>query len=312
MNSSRVMAVLRIDLRQLRRSKDFWIPMALLAGIFFVLIPTVLLLSISAIGNVHAVQQISQALNILPDAVKARIPGGTPQAQTSYALAVYLFAPLAIVVPLTISTAVGANIIVGERERGTGEFLAHSPAQESEIYLGKLIASVIPGLLATMIGFAIYSVIVNLIVGPDIGGGIFFPTSDWWILMFWVVPPFILLALSLVVRLSARVRSAAAAQQASALVTLPLILIAAGQTLGALFGAGAETGWLVGVVAWLAALLGISRGARSVTRERLLGIAPVKAKHGRPAGSPPPPPQKLAAPHIEAPPPPPVMPGRDP
>jgi ABC-type Na+ efflux pump permease subunit len=310
MNGRRVMAVLRIDLRQLGRSKDFWIPMALLAAIFFVVIPTVLLLSINAIGNVRVIQQVSQALDVLPDAVKARIPGGTPQAQTSYALAVYLFAPLAIVVPLTISTAVGANIIVGERERGTGEFLAHSPAGESEIYLGKLIASVIPGLLATMIGFGIYSVIVNVIVGPDIPGGMFFPTTDWWILMFWVVPPFILLALSLVVRLSAKVRSAAAAQQAAGLVTLPLILIAAGQTSGALFGAGPETGWLLGAAAWFGALLGISRGARSVTRERLLGIAPMKAKHRRPAGSPPPPPQKLHAPHIEAPPPPPLMPER--
>ena len=102
MNWSRMFAVLRVDLRQLRKSKDFWIPMALLAGLFFIIIPTILLLSINSIGNVRVVQQISQTLNVLPESVKARIPGGTPQAQTSYALAVYLFAPLAIVVPLTI------------------------------------------------------------------------------------------------------------------------------------------------------------------------------------------------------------------
>jgi ABC-2 type transport system permease protein len=62
---------------------------------------------------------------------------------------VYLFAPVAVVVPLTISTAVGAATIVGERERGTGEFLAHSPADVREIYLGKLIASLIPGYVTT-------------------------------------------------------------------------------------------------------------------------------------------------------------------
>ena len=59
-------------------------------------------------------------------------------------------------VPLTISTAVGAATIVGERERGTGEFLAHSPAGVREIYLGKLIASLIPGYFTTIVGFGFY------------------------------------------------------------------------------------------------------------------------------------------------------------
>jgi ABC-type Na+ efflux pump permease subunit len=269
-NWSRTLAILRTDLRQLRQSKDFWIPMAILAALFFVLIPTVLLLTLSRLGNVSVLQQVVQAIELLPERVQSAIPGTTPEARASYAMAVYLFAPLAIVVPLTISTAVGANIIVGETERGTGEFLAHSPATEREIFTGKLIASVVPGYLATVIGFGIYALIVNTIVGGELGGW-FFPTADWWLLMFWVVPPFIILALSLVVRVSARVRSAAAAQQTSGLITLPLILISAGQAGGSLFGFEGA-GWYVGGLAWLGATLGVIRGPRTLTRERLLGV----------------------------------------
>src|SRR5205085_1353188 len=110
---------------------------------------------------------------------KAAIHGFSPAGRTSYALAVFLFAPLAVIVPMTISTAVGANILVGEKERGTGEFLAHSPATEREIYLGKLIASLVPGYLTTVVGFFVYALIVNLIVGPQVGGW-FFPTGGWW------------------------------------------------------------------------------------------------------------------------------------
>ena len=40
---------------------------------------------------------------------RTRVQGDTPTAQAGYALAVYLFAPVAVVVPLTISTAVGAR-----------------------------------------------------------------------------------------------------------------------------------------------------------------------------------------------------------
>jgi len=276
--------VARTDLKQLLQAKDFWGPMVGLGAIFFCVVPTILLFSLTSIAGVDAVEQISQTLEVLPDRAQASIEeatggsagddgggGSTPQGQASYALAVFLFAPVAVVVPLTISTAVGAATIVGERERGTGEFLAHSPAGIREIYLGKLLASLLPGYATTVVGFGIYSLIVNLIVGPEVGGW-FFPTTQWWILMAWVVPPFLALTLSLVLRLSARVKSTAAAQQASGLVSLPLIMVAYSQSTGALFG-GTKVTWVIGGIAWVLALTGLRRGMRAVSRARLLGVA---------------------------------------
>src|SRR2546421_4866798 len=255
---SRLWVIARTELRQLRQSPDFWLPMLILAGLFFVVLATFLLFAITHVHNDPVVARVATTLDVLPAGAKAAIHGFSPAGRTSYALAVYLFAPLAVIVPMTISTAVGANALVGEKERGTGEFLAHSPATEREIYLGKLLASLLPGYLTTVVGFGIYAVIVNLIVGPQVGGW-FFPTSDWWILMFWVVPPFLAITLSVVLRLSGRVRSGAAAQQASGLVTLPLIVVAYAQSSGVLLGAG-STAIALGGVAWLVALLGLWRG----------------------------------------------------
>ena len=268
---NRVWIVARSDLRQLIEDKGFWMPMLILGAIFFLIIPTILLLTITKIGNVEVVSQMSQTLKVLPQAAQAQIKGTSDQGRTAYALAVFLLAPVAIVVPLTISTAIGASTIVGERERGTGEFLAHSPAHEREIYLGKLIASLLPGYGTTLLGFGVYSLIVNLFVGPEVGGW-FFPTSQWWVLMLWVVPPFLALTLSIVLRLSARVKSTAAAQQAAGLVTLPMIGIAYSQSTGALFGAK-SAGLYLGVLAWIVAAFGLSRGMRAVSRSRLLGVA---------------------------------------
>jgi ABC-type transport system involved in multi-copper enzyme maturation permease subunit len=270
MNWRRVRAVAGNDLRQLRHSPDFWAPMLVLASLFFVIIPTVLLLTITRIGSVGTVKNVSAALEVLPESAQQAIRGDSDADRTGYALAVYLFAPMAVIVPMTISTAVGANTLVGEKEKGTGEFLAHSPASEREIYLGKLIASLLPGYLTTLVGFGLYSLSVNVIVGPSVGGW-FFPTPAWWVLMLWVVPPFLAITLSVVLRLSARVKSAAAAQQASGLVTLPLIMISYAQSTGGLLGAGSAGFW-VGLCAWTAAVLGLMRGARAVTRPRLLGV----------------------------------------
>ncbi|MBK9178423.1 MAG: ABC transporter permease subunit [Acidimicrobiales bacterium] len=271
MNRDRMLTVARTDLRQLRQARDFWLPMVILGALFFVLLPTILLLSITSVGDIQAVRQISDALEVLPERAQQAIRGDTDAGRASYALAVFLFAPVAVVVPLTIATAIGASTIVGERERGTGEFLAHSPADVGEIYLGKLIASLLPGYATTIVGFGVYSLIVNLIVGPEVGGW-FFPTSEWWVLMLWVVPPFLAFTLSIVLRLSARVKSTVAAQQAAGLVSLPLILVAYSQSTGALFGA-ASSGWIIGAIAWVLAGVGLVRGMRSVNRSRLLGVA---------------------------------------
>jgi len=268
---SRLATIARTDLKQLIQAKDFWVPMVGLGAIFFFVVPTFLLLVVTRVSNVAIVEQLSSAIKVLPTVAQDQIKGSTGQAKAAYALAVFLFAPVAVVVPLTISTAVGAATIVGERERGTGEFLAHSPAGVREIYLGKLIASLVPGYLTTIVGFGLYSIIVNLIVGPQVGGW-FFPTPQWWVLMLWVVPPFLALTLALVLRLSARVKSTAAAQQASGLVSLPLIMIAYSQSTGALFGAAALS-WIIGAVTWVAAIWALRRGVRSMTRARLLGVA---------------------------------------
>lgn len=272
MNWSRMWTVARTDLKQLIQARDFWIPMTILGGLFFVVIPTILLFTITQIGNIEVAASVSNALEVLPPSAQEQLRGDSAEGRTGYALAVFLFAPVAVIVPLTISTAVGAATIVGEREKGTGEFLAHSPAGVREIYIGKLIASLIPGYVTTAVGFGLYSIIVNLTVGPDVGGW-FFPTRQWWIMILWVLPPFLAICLSLVLRLSARVRSTAAAQQASGLISLPLIIIAYSQATGVLLGAG-YIPLILGGLAWVIALVSLTRGVRSVTRSRLLGVGP--------------------------------------
>lgn len=270
MNIDRMLTVARIDLRRLFKSKDYWIPMGFLAAVFFVGLPFLLLTIVTSTTSSDLVNKIGEVLQSLPGPVQENVVGDTPAARGAYMLAVYLLAPVAIVVPLTISSAVGAHAIVGERERGTGEFLAHSPLTEREIFLGKMLASVVPGFAATAVGFGIYSLLVNLKVGPLVGGW-FFPTPGWWVLIVWVVPPFIAMALSVILWVSSKVRSTAAAQQAATLVSLPVIFAAYGVSSGLLINP-VLAALAVGVVAWTLAVAGLVSGSRSLERERLLGF----------------------------------------
>ena len=160
--------IARTDLRQLLQARDFWLPLTIVALLFFVIIPTFLLLILGSVKDANLANKLSDVVGSLPEGPAGQAcTGRRARRSASYALAVYLFAPLAIIVPLTVSSAVGAHTIVGERERGSGEFLAHSPATERQIYLGKLMASLIPGYFTAAMGFLLYSLVVNLIVGPQ-------------------------------------------------------------------------------------------------------------------------------------------------
>lgn len=270
MRFDRILTVAHIDLRRLFKSKDYWIPMGFLASVFFIGLPFLLLTIVTSTTSGDLVNKIGEVLRTLPGPIQDNVVGNTPEARGAYMLAVYLLAPVAIVVPLTISSAVGAHAIVGERERGTGEFLAHSPLTEREIFFGKMLASLVPGFLATGVGFAIYSLLVNFKVGPLVGGW-FFPTPGWWILIIWVVPPFIAVALSVILWVSSKVRSTAAAQQAATLVSLPVIFAAYAVSSGLLINP-VIAGFAVGVLAWMLAAIGLMTGSRALNRESLLGF----------------------------------------
>lgn len=266
-----VRAIASADLRRLFKSKDYWIPLMTLATLFFVLLPLVALSVVGKLANTSMAQQLAGMVDSIPVGISQSLPADDPAAQAAYLIAVYMLAPIAIIVPLTISVAVASNAIVGERERGTGEFLAHSPLTMNEIYFGKLLASLVPGYLITIVGFSLYSLVVNLTVGPKVGGW-FFPTSGWVLLIISVIPPIIAIAIALVLRMSARMRSAAAAQQASSLVSLPIIIVSYALTLRVITAPG-PSALLFGAIAWAIAISVAVRGAGKMKRERLLGVA---------------------------------------
>ena len=270
MSGSRATTIARADLRQLRASRDFWLPLAVIALFMFMVVPAVMLWVISTVQDPRLLAKLVDVVGRLPGPLRARLHGTPPEIQASYTLAVYFFAPLVTLVPLTVSSSISANTFVGERERGSGEFLAHSPASTREIYVGKLIGALVPGYATALGGVVVYSAVVNLVVSTRTDG-VLFPAGNWWIFVLWVMPPLIGLAVALIVSISSRVSSGAAAQQASSLIALPIVIVAYGVSEASLFGS-ATAAWIVGIVAWVAAAIAIRWGASSLSRERLLGI----------------------------------------
>ena len=85
----RMITVTRTELRQLFQAKDFWAPMVALGAFFFVVVPAFVLTIITSLGEVGAVQQLSQTLDLLPQAAQDAVPqDASPSAQVGYVAAV--------------------------------------------------------------------------------------------------------------------------------------------------------------------------------------------------------------------------------
>ena len=84
----RAWIIARTDLQQLKSSRDFWLPLGIIAMLFFVALPAGLFLSLTHIKDVGVVSQIGNLMGSMPKSIRQQTAGRAPNVQAAYAMAV--------------------------------------------------------------------------------------------------------------------------------------------------------------------------------------------------------------------------------
>jgi ABC-2 type transport system permease protein len=146
-------------------------------------------------------------------------------------LSIYLvneFMILYMIMPVMIPITIAAYSIVGEKTTRSLEPLLATPITTSELLIGKSLASVIPAILATYGGFFLFAISLPLVgVSQAVQRYIFGPT--WMIAIFVLGPLMAVLAVNFAIFISSRVNDPRVAEQASALLLLPVLVVLFGQ-----------------------------------------------------------------------------------
>jgi len=137
-----------------------------------------------------------------------------------------LFMLLPVIVPVTIAS----YSIVGEKTSHSLEPLLATPITTTELLVGKMIAACVPAIAATWAAFAIYAGAMWFMVSEEVFKLAMAPM--WLVAVFIVAPLMSLMAVSAAVLISSRVSDPRAAEQLSAFVILPIILLLIGQSMG--------------------------------------------------------------------------------
>lgn len=272
MNWTPIWAIVRKDLSTVVRNRGVRTPLLITPVIILIVLPVLLVGGGGILGNaaVPGMEDAgSSALGAFtsPDA-QARVTGlpPGPGRWAVYILEVFL-APLFLLVPLIVATVIAADSFAGERERGTLEALLHTPTTDEELLTAKFLSAWLPAVAVAWVGFAFYSILANVLAYPLIGF-VFFPTTTWLLLAFWVTPAVAALGLGIMVIASSRVQSLQAAHQIGSLVVLPIVLLLIAQITGLLL-LGPSVVTIMGATLWAMAAGCVATGARTLRRQQL-------------------------------------------
>ncbi|HEX6386498.1 MAG TPA: ABC transporter permease subunit [Anaerolineae bacterium] len=160
----------------------------------------------------------------------AELCRGLSELECAQAYTLNIFTLMFMILPVAIPVSIAAYSVVGEKTSRSLEPLLATPITTVELLLGKMVAAVVPAVAVTWGAFGIFVVGVWLMTDAVMVSRVL--QLHWLIAVFVVGPLLSLLSVSAALIVSSRVSDPRVAEQLSALVILPLVLLLVGQSTG--------------------------------------------------------------------------------
>ncbi len=141
-----------------------------------------------------------------------------------------LFAMMFMLLPVVIPVTIAAYSVVGEKMARSLEPLLATPITTLELLAGKAVAAFVPAVVATWLSFGLYVLSAWFVVNETVFSYLLDPM---WLLAIFVVGPLLTItAVSTAIIISSRVTDPRIAEQLSAVVVVPIIMMMLGQSVG--------------------------------------------------------------------------------
>lgn len=171
------------------------------------------------------------ASNDLPEQFNVMCPADLNGGECFQVYLVSQFMLMFMILPLAIPATIAAYSIVGEKVTHSLEPLLATPITTIELLVGKSLAAVIPAIVATWAGFAIYAIGAWLMItNKTVYAALL--DSRWLIAIILVGPLMAILAVTFSLMVSSRVNDPRTAEQISSLMIIPVLAVFFGQISG--------------------------------------------------------------------------------
>lgn len=134
------------------------------------------------------------------------------------------FSTIMVLIPAIITSLMGSTSVILEKNNHSLEPLLATPVTDSELFAGKALAPLSLGVLLAWLAFALYMVITDILTRGPLGYFLF-PSVITLVQMFFLIPVVGATGTFATLLVSSKMKDVRAAQQVSALIVLPLMLL---------------------------------------------------------------------------------------
>ena len=217
-------AIVKKDLRSITANRRFFASLMIVPLVLTIILPSIF------VAAAHFAPDD-------PDMVKliGMLPAGNRAESAEMALAGlifnYILPVFFLMIPIMTASVMAASSFVGEKEKHTLETLLYCPLSVKQIFQAKVLASFLFSMMVSLISFAAMMLVLEL-EAFFIIGNILVPSAGWLVILFLLMPSVSLIAVTLIVRGSAKAQSVEESQQGAVFLIIPVILLVAGQFAG--------------------------------------------------------------------------------
>jgi len=262
MINSMQMALIKKDIKSITANKRMFSVILIVPLVLTVFMPSIFILSAYFVPE--ETSDFQQLLELLPSSQQTGDLTRMIMALTINNIMPMFFA----IIPIMAASVMAASSFVGEKEKRTLETLLYCPLTLKQIFYSKILASFVMSMAVSLISFLGMTVVTQVEI-LLLTGSMLLPDINWVVILLLVAPAVSLIAITMIVRGSAKAQTVEEAQQRAAFLILPIVLLMVGQFTGfilisvwILLGFGA----ILAVIAWIY----MQSAMRKVTYEMVL------------------------------------------
>lgn len=254
-------AIIKKDFRGVASNRRLFSALLIVPLVLTIVLPSIFVITIHFVPNDP---DVAKLLLLLPEATRME----SLELTVSSMILNYILPVFFLVIPIMTASIMAASAFVGEKERHTLETLLYCPLTLKQIFQAKVWASFLLSMLVSLISFTAMFLVIETELF-FLAGRLLIPSVSWLVVMLLLSPAISLIAVTLIVRGSAKAQSVEESQQAAVFLIIPLILLIAGQFTGVLL----MSVWILlglGMVCAILAWILLQKSMRRFTYEKLL------------------------------------------
>ncbi len=255
-------AIVKKDLRSITANRRFFASLMIVPLVLALFLPSIFVLTAYYAPEDPDIQAM---LGLLPQGLLSDDPG----LALLHLIFNYLLPVFFLIIPIMASSIMAASSFVGEKEKHTLETLFYAPLSLDQIFRSKVLASFLLSMAVSLLSFLARVIVIEAEVF-FLMGTFLVPGPNWLVMLVLLSPSVSLIAVTLIVRSSAKAQSMEESQQSAVFLILPLVLLIVGQVSGLML----VSPWILlalSLVCMGIAWVLLKRAVKGFVYERLLG-----------------------------------------